>query len=138
VNWFRSIFGQILHLFPKQDFFETVHATQAERSAKGFRCWDQFVTMLLCQLAHAHSLRDICDGVANCFGKAKQLGLHAVPKRSTLPFANEQRLWQLYEKAFSRLLARCWHLDFGKRRFQFRNKLFSLDATVIFALFQPL
>jgi hypothetical protein len=131
VNRFSSIFGQILHLFSKREFFETVHVTQAERGTKGFGCWDQFVAMLFCQMGQAHSLREICGGLASCFGKAKHLGLHAAPKRSTLSYANEHRPWQLYEKVFYQFLSRCRTLDFGKRRFRFRNKLFSLDATVI-------
>jgi hypothetical protein len=131
MNRFSSIFGQILHLFSKREFFETVHATQAERGTKGFSCWDQFVAMLFCQLGQAHSLREICGGLASCFGKAKHLGLHAAPKRSTLSYANEHRPWQLYEKVFYQFLGQCRTLDFGKRRFRFRNKLFSLDATVI-------
>jgi hypothetical protein len=131
VNRFSSIFGQILHLFSRREFFEMVYATQAERGAKGFGCWDQFVAMLFCQLGQAHSLREICGGLASCFGKAKHLGLHTAPKRSTLSYANAHRPWQLYEKVFYQLLDRCRQLDFGRRRFRFRNKLFSLDATVI-------
>lgn len=57
MNRFSSIFGQILHLFSKREFFETVHATQAECGAKGFNCRDQFVAMLFCQLGQAHSLQ---------------------------------------------------------------------------------
>ena len=87
--------------------------------------------MLFCQLGQAHSLREICGGLASCFGKAKHLGLHAAPKRSTLSYANEHRPWQLYEEVFYQLLGQCRQLDFGKRKFRFRNKLFSLDATVI-------
>jgi len=131
MNRFSSIFGQILHLFSKREFFEMVRATQSERGAKGFSCWDQFVAMLFCQLGQAHSLREICGGLASCFGKTKHLGLHAAPKRSTLSYANEHRPWQLYEKVFYQLLGQCRQLDFGKRKFRFRNKLFSLDATVI-------
>jgi hypothetical protein len=131
VNRFNSIFGQILHLFSKREFFEAVYATQAERGAKGFSCWDQFVAMLFCQLGQAHSLREICGGLASCFGKARHLGLQGAPKRSTLSYANEHRPWQLYEKVFYHLLDKCRQLDFGKRRFRFKSKLFSLDATVI-------
>jgi hypothetical protein len=128
---FSSIFGQILHLFSRREFFEAVQATESEHGAKGFTCWDQFVAMLFCQLAQAHSLREICGGLASCFGKAKHLGLKKAPKRSTLSYANEHRPWQLYERIFYHLLSRCRQLDFGKRRFRFKNKLFSLDATVI-------
>jgi len=131
MNRFNSIFGQILHLFSKREFFEAVYETRAERGAKGFSCWDQFVAMLFCQLGQAHSLREICGGLASCFGKAKHLGLQAAPKRSTLSYANEHRPWQLYERVFYRLLGQCRQLDFGKRRFRFKSKLFSLDATVI-------
>ena len=101
MNRFSSIFGQILHLFSKREFFETVHVTQAERGTKGFGCWDQFVAMLFCQMGQAHSLREICGGLASCFGKAKHLGLHSAPKRSTLSYANEHRPWQLYERYFT-------------------------------------
>ena len=131
MNRFSSIFGQILSLFSKREFFEKVCETKAERNAKGFSCWDQFVAMLFCQLGQAHSLREICGGLATCFGKAKHLGLKASPKRSTLSYANEHRPWQLYEKTFYLLLGKCQQLSFGKRRFRFKNKLFSLDATVI-------
>ncbi len=131
MNRFSSIFGQILQLFTKREFFEIVHKTQAEKGAKGFSCWDQFVAMLFCQLGQAHSLREICGGLASCFGKAKHLGLRTAPKRSTLSYANEHRPWQLYEQIFYQLLGKCRQLDFGKRRFRFKNKLFSLDATVI-------
>jgi len=131
VNRFSSIFGQILHLFPRREFFEAVEATRADRGAKGFDCWDQFVAMLFCQLGQAHSLREICGGLASCFGKARHLGIQTAPKRSTLAYANEHRPWQLYEKLFYQILGRCQQLQFGKRKFRFKNRLFSLDASLI-------
>ena len=131
MNRFSSIFGQILHLFPRREFFEAVEETRADRGAKGFGCWDQFVAMMFCQLGQANSLREICGGLASCFGKAKHLGLRDAPRRSTLSYANEHRPWQLYEKLFYKLLGRCRQLEFGKRKFRFKNRLFTLDATVI-------
>ena len=131
MNRFSSIFGQILHLFPRREFFEAVEQTRADRGAKGFGCWDQFVAMMFCQLGQANSLREICGGLASCFGKAKHLGLRDAPRRSTLSYANEHRPWQLYEKLFYKLLGRCRQLEFGKRKFRFKNRLFTLDATVI-------
>jgi len=131
MNRFSSIFGQILHLFPRREFFEAVEATRADRDAKGFSCWDQFVAMMFCQLGQAHSLREICGGLASCFGKARHLGIQTAPKRSTLAYANEHRPWQLYEKLFYQILGRCRQLEFGKRKFRFKNRLFSLDASII-------
>ncbi|MHB8910333.1 MAG: DUF4372 domain-containing protein [Syntrophales bacterium] len=52
--------------------------------------------MLFCQLGQAHSLREICGGLAGCFGKAKHLGLHAAPKRSKLSYANGARMHKLW------------------------------------------
>ncbi len=131
MNKFTSIFGQILHIFTPQDFIRAVRETKAEKGVKGFSCWGQFVAMLFCQLGQAHSLREICGGLATCLGKLKHLGIDSAPRRSTLSYANEHRPWQLYEKIFYQLLAKCQVLASGKKKFRFKNKLFSLDATVI-------
>ena len=131
MNKFNSIFGQILQIFPHQDFVRAVRETRAERGVKGFSCWGQFVAMVFCQLGQAHSLREICGGLATCLGKLKHLGVDSAPKRSTLAYANEHRPWQLYQKVFYQLLAKCRVLAQGKKPFRFKNKLFSLDATLI-------
>lgn len=131
MNKFSSIFRQILQIFPQQDFVRAVRETRAEKGVKGFSCWGQFVAMVFCQLGQAHSLREICGGLATCLGKLKHLGIDAAPKRSTLAYANEHRPWQLYQKVFYQLLAKCRVLARGKKPFRFKNKLFSLDATLI-------
>jgi Transposase DDE domain/Domain of unknown function (DUF4372) len=132
MNKFSSIFGQILQVFDKRDFLQAVRDTKAEHAAKGFTCWDQFVAMLFCQLGQAHSLREICGGLATCLGKLKHLGIDDAPRRSTLSYANEHRPWQLYQKMFYHLLGKCQSTArLQKRKFRFKNKLFSLDATVI-------
>ena len=130
MNRFCSIFSQLLQLFPRWEFQQLVLETKAERHARGFSSWGQFVAMLFCQLGRAHSLREICGGLASCEGKLHHLGI-ASPKRSTLSYANEHRPWQLYEKVFYRLLDRCLRETEGrrKRRFRFKNPLLSLDAT---------
>ena len=127
-----SIFSQVLALFHRGEFVDIVHKHRAERHSKGFRCWDQFVAMLFCQLAQAHSLREICGGLKCCLGKLKHLGINKAPNKSTLSYANGHRPWQVYEDIFYSLLKRCTSVAEGKkRRFRFKNKLFSLDATVI-------
>ena len=68
-----SIFSQLLQLFPRGEFERLVRETQAERHARGFTCWGQFVAMLFCQLGRAHSLREICGGLATCEGKINQV-----------------------------------------------------------------
>jgi len=55
-----SIFSQILQLISRLEFESAVHKQGAERHARGFSCWGQFIAMLFCQLGHAKSLREIC------------------------------------------------------------------------------
>src|SRR2546426_1392440 len=124
-----SILNQLLQLFPRTDFQRAIQATKAERHARGFTCWGQFVAMLFCQLGRAHSLREICGGLASCEGKLAHLGVTA-PRRSTLAYAKAHRPWVLYQTVFYQVLARCREVA-GSKPFRFKNKLLSLDATVI-------
>jgi hypothetical protein len=130
VNRFSSVFSQLLHLFSRLEFQQAVKETRAERHARGFTCWGQFVAMLFCQLGRAHSLREICGGLATCEGKLSHLGITA-PKRTTLAYANAHRPWTLYKAVFFQLLGRCQEVARGRRKFRFKNKLVSLDASVI-------
>jgi hypothetical protein len=126
---FCSMFSQLLQLFPRVEFQRAVHATQAERHARGFTCWGQFVAMLFCHLGRAHSLREIVGGLASCEGRLAHLGITA-PSRSTLAYANAHRPWALYQAVFYQLLGRCQAVA-GGHKFRFKNKLLSLDATLI-------
>jgi len=120
----------MLSLVSRCEFTQVVQELKAERHCKGFSCWDQFVAMLFCQLAQAKSLREIGQGLRCCLGKLHHLGLRDAPKRSTLSYANAHRSYEVYERTFYQLLARCREIAPGKK-FRFRNKLLSLDATVI-------
>ena len=70
-----SLFNQLLQHFPRTEFASLVQQHLAERAAKGFTCWTQFVAMMFCQLAHADSLREICNGLACAEGKLVHLGI---------------------------------------------------------------
>jgi hypothetical protein len=126
-----SIFSQLLQLFPRLEFEALVRRHRAERHARGFACWDQFVAMLFCQLGRAQSLREICGGLAATEGKLKHLGVGRAPIRSTLAYANAHRPWQLYEAVFHVLRQRCQAVIGPKKKFRFKNKLISMDATSI-------
>ncbi len=125
-----SIFSQMLQLFSRTEFERAVVEHQAERHARGFSCWGQFVAMLFCHLGRAQSLREICGGLAASEGKLRHLGLPDAPKRSTLAYANEHRPWALYRSVFYQLLGRCREVA-GSHGFRFKNKLLTLDATLI-------
>jgi hypothetical protein len=131
MNKVGSIFSQVLQMFPRTKFYQAVRKTKAERHARGFSSWTQFVAMLFCQLGRAHSLREICGGLASCEGKLTHLGIKA-PSRSTLAYANEHRSWELYQLIFFDLLDQCrLQASNHKRKFRFKNKLMSIDSTTI-------
>jgi len=125
-----SLFSQLLVLFDRPGFYRIVREHRAERFAKHFSSWDHFVSMLFCQLAQAKSLREICGGLACTLGKLKHLGFHGSPNKSTLSYANAHRPWQMFEALFYQLLGLCRQAAPGKK-FRFRNKLLSLDSTLI-------
>jgi hypothetical protein len=127
------VYSQLLQLFSRGQFARAVKHHQAERNAKGFSSWEQFVAMLFCQLAHLNSLREVCMGLASCESPLKHLGISATPKKSTLAYANANRPWELYESIFMQLLEKCQTETavHSRRKFRFKNKLMSLDASII-------
>lgn len=125
-----SMFSQILKLIPRTDFQRLVKETHAEHAAKGLSSWSQFVAMLFCQLGRAHSLREIEGGLKSCAGKLAHLGIES-PRRSSLAYANAHRPWQLYEKVFGQLYTQVSAKVVPTRKFRFKHKLVSLDASTI-------
>ena len=129
-----SLFNQLLHHFPRTEFAALVKATKAERHARGFTCWTQFVAMMFSHLAHADSLRIICNGLSSCLGKLKHLGISEAPSKSSLSYANEHRPAELFEQVFWKTLDRFrGESRFGssQKPFRFKNKLLSFDSTTI-------
>jgi hypothetical protein len=127
-----SCFAQILALIDRTDFARAVRQHAAERAAKGFGCWEHFVAMLFCQMGSAHSLREICGGLATALGKLVHLGVRRTPTRSTLAYANAHRPWQLYETLFYQVLTQCQAVAaLKRRRFRFKHPLRTLDTTII-------
>jgi hypothetical protein len=128
---YSSLFSQLLQFFPRIEFENMVQKHNAEYQAKGFTCWQQFVSMLFSQLGGAHSLSEITNGLATCEGKLRHLGIQA-PKKSTLSYANTHRPWKLYQDVFFGLLEKTRIVASSlKRKFRFKNKLYSIDSTVI-------
>ena len=126
-----SLFGQMLQLFDRARFAKVVAQYRGDKAAKGFTTWGQMVSMLFCHLAKAQSLREITGGLQSCIGKLSHLGVQRSPSRSNLAYANEHRDWRIYQDTFFHLLEKVQQQWKGKRTFRFKNKLYSLDATVI-------
>jgi len=129
-----SLFSQLLEQFPRTEFERLVKKHGAERAAKGFTCWAQFVAMLFCQLARTDSLRETCNGIAGCLGKLVHLGVKKPPNKSTLSYANANRPAALFEDLFWAALGGFranGQLGARKHKFRFKNRLLSLDSTTV-------
>jgi hypothetical protein len=128
-----SLFSQILQKIPRDVFDALVQKSGAERGAKGFSSWTHLVAMLFSQLAHADSLREICNGLACCEGKLIHVGLHESPHRSTLSYANGHRPASMFQDLFFKVLGRFREQkQLGRKRsFRFKNRLLLLDSTTI-------
>ena len=127
-----SLFSQVISLIDRQLFHQAVKRHQTEKSAKGFSSWTQLISLIFSQFAGANSLREISGGLATVRGKINHLGLTAAPKKSTLAYANAHRPWQFFETIFHQTLARVQGLaDFHKKKFRFKNPLFSIDSSTI-------
>jgi putative transposase len=119
----------MLKLIPRHHFskLETEHGTG--RKPRSFTRWSQLVHLLSMQLTARVSLR---DGVASLKARIKSLyhlGVQPVP-RSTFADANNKRPASFFEALFALMYRRCQPLA-PKHKFKFKNKLFSLDATVV-------
>jgi hypothetical protein len=127
-----SLFAQILSLVKKTEFQQIVEKHKAEYGTKGFSSWTQFTSMLFGQLAKCESLREVCHGLHTLNGKLSHLGMEKAPSISTLAYANEHRSWEVYRDVFFRVRTQCEDIArLQKRKFRFRNKVESMDATLI-------
>src|SRR3954466_125818 len=97
-----SLFNQLLQHFPRMEFGALVKENNPERCATGLGCLTQLVSMLFGQLAHADSLREICNGLGCCLGKLVHLGITKAPNKSTLSYANEHRSHSCMRSCFIR------------------------------------
>jgi hypothetical protein len=125
----NTIFHQMPKLIPRHYFakLEAEHGTG--RKARSFTRWSQLVHLLAMQLTARASLR---DGVASLKVRVKNLyhlGVKPVA-RSTFADANNRRPASFFEALFALMYRRCQPRA-PKHKFRFKNKLFSLDATVV-------
>lgn len=132
MNKGNNLFGQILKLIDRNGFDTCVIKHGSDKHSKGFSTWDHFVSMLFCQFAMAKSLREICDGIHSCSGKISHLGMLRLPTKSNLSYVNTHRSSEFFEAQFYSLLTKMQAEQFPrKKKFRFKNKLYSYDATTI-------
>jgi putative transposase len=119
----------MLKFIPRHQFsfLEKHHGTG--RKSRTFTRWNQFMHLMFMQLTSRSSLRDGIQSINSRVSNLYHLGMRPVP-RSTFSDANNKRPASFYEALFGKIYNRCQAIV-PKHRFKFKNKLYSLDATVV-------
>lgn len=129
MSYRNTIFNQLLKLVPRLEFESLARDYHVGRAFRKTSRWSQFVTMAFSHLSGRASLRDIESNLRAQESALYHLGAKPVA-RSTLSRLNENQPAALYEALFGKLYKQCLH-HAPKHGFKFKNKLYSLDASLI-------
>jgi putative transposase len=124
-----TIFGQMIHLISRLDFNSCVNKYKGDYRIRKFRCWDQFIFLLLGQFCKRDSLRETIFSINSLFSKLYHLGCNTV-RRSTFSDANNKRPHQIYRDLFFNLLEKTQKIA-PKHKLKLDRKLYFIDATTI-------
>jgi putative transposase len=127
----NTVLAQLLKLIDRHDFQSLENGPfRPQRKYRTLSRWGQFTTMLFAQITGRASLRDISDSLQTQAGRLYHLGIKGV-KKSTLADANNNRPAEFFQSFFEQTYQRCAAISPGKKKFRFKNKLYSLDASTI-------
>jgi len=125
----NTLFHTMLNFIPRHQFTALEKRHSTGRRSRSFSRWSQFVHLMFMQLTGRSSLRDGIQSMNSRANNLYHLGAKPV-SRSTFADANNVRPASLYEALFTKIYQRC-RIVSPKHKFKFKNKLFSLDASVI-------
>lgn len=125
----NTIFAQLLKFVPRHEFEPLAKQHHVGQKFRKISRWSQFIALTLGQLSGRRSLRDIESNMKAQRQRLYHLGTDTIA-RSSLARLNEQQPHTLYEALFAKLYKRCRGLTPG-HNFRFKNKLYSLDASLI-------
>jgi hypothetical protein len=97
------VFGQLVALVNQADVESVIRKTKANKHSKKFKTKDQLYTMLVAVICQIKSLRDLCALFHINIQKLNQLGLSALPNKSTLSYVNKHRDYQIFETIYNYL-----------------------------------
>lgn len=125
----NTLFHSMLNFIPRHQFVALENQHGTGRKSRNFSRWNQFTHLMFMQLTGRASLR---DGIQSMNSRAKDLyHLGAKPvARATFADANNMRPASFYQALFEKMYQRCRIIS-PKHKFKFKNKLYSLDASVI-------
>ncbi len=125
----NSVLSQLLKLLPRHEFERLANCYDGKRRSDALSRWSQFVALTIGQLGGRRSLRDIESTIHSQGRHRYHLGSQTI-SRSGLSRANERLDYRFFEGLFQSLYKRCTNGQCS-HGFRFKNKLFSLDASLI-------
>jgi putative transposase len=125
----NTVFHQLLRFIPRHRFgtLEKEHGTG--RKARKFTRWNQFVALMFMHITGRASLRDSVESLTVRNGFLYHLGLRNVC-RSTFSDANNKRPASFFKALFDLTYRQCQPLA-PRHKFKFKNKLYTMDATMV-------
>lgn len=125
----NTVFAQLLRFMPRHEFETLAKEHHVGQRLRKISRWSQFVAMATAQLSGRQSLRDVVGNLNAQIHKLYHLGCRQVT-RSSLARVNKEQPCALYEALFGKLYAQCQSLA-PKHGFRFKNKLYSLDSSLV-------
>jgi hypothetical protein len=127
MNLGRTVFSQLMDLFPYAEFRQCVARYRGDFKVQSFSCLDQFLCMAFAQLTYRESLRDIEVCLRAMESRLYHVGFRGKVSRNTLAHANEQRDWRIYADLAQVLI--------GQARRLYTNEPFAVELTeTVYAL----
>jgi len=124
-----TVFNQLFNFIPRHGFEKSAKEHGADRYAKSFKAWHQFLLLLYSQATGKQSLRDVVGGLQLHSPRLYHLGLRPIP-RSTMSDGMERRDCKIFEDLFHSMVRKAGSVA-PAHRFRFKNPLYSIDATTI-------
>jgi len=119
----------MLKMLPRHEFEKLANQVDGKVKATALSRWSQFAALTIGQLSGRQSLRDIESCLSTQQHLHYHLGVQSVSK-SALARANEHRGAEFYTRLFEVLYHRCIK-QAPRHGFRFKNKLFSLDGSLL-------
>lgn len=126
-----SMFSQVVQHLDLDLYASSVREHGSDYASKGFTSRAHLMSMMYCHLSGAKSLSEICNGLKSCGSSLNHLGLSDAPPKSTLAYANGKRGWEPFRDLFFSMIDKCRSVRRGKRKFKFKNKVCSVDASIV-------
>ncbi len=101
----QPLYCQLIKLLDKSKILQISRKMGGERYIKSFNAWSHLVVMLYAVIMRFDSLREITASLLAEARKLRHLGIHTMPRKSTLADANKRRSESVFESIYRTLYA---------------------------------